>query len=211
MTTKFAAAIAGALLSFASVNSAESATLTYNFNVPLQPGQSPFGQGQFSGFFTYTAPTTTDFTGQINIDLDQFFVNFGGATTYSITTAYALAGNPPTPFSAAYSGGNFLGVSGGFTIPAAEGNPIDQFGSSAGINFQPGDPISGFGPTAFASKRAGLFWWQYVDYTLQTTSHLPDEEISSTTSIPEPSAVAGLALLGLGFWLGRKRVASAVS
>lgn len=211
MTTKLAAAIAGALLSFASVNPAESVTLTYNFNVPLQPGQSPFGQGQFSGFFTYTAPTTTDFTGQINIDLDQFFVNFGGPTTYSIATAYTLAGNPPTPFSAVYAGGDFLGVSGGFTIPAAEGNPVDQFGSAAGINFQPGDPTYGFGPSAFASKRAGLFWWEDINYTLRNTSHLPDEETSSTTSIPEPSAVAGLALLGLGFWLRRKRVASAVS
>jgi hypothetical protein len=197
--TKFVAAIAGTLLSLTVINPAQAVTLTYDFNVDLQPGQSPFGQGSFSGFFSFNAPTTPNFTGQISVDPNQFFFNFGGPT-------FQLGSYFPAPTNAIFAGGEFLGIDTAFNAPPGQLPFVDPFGSQGFLTFYPSN-ITG-SPFVVASLRAGIFWVEPVTYALRTPA--PVEELPST-SIPEPSMLVGLSLLGLGVLFKKKRTPSQVA
>lgn len=183
---KLAFATAGAALSLAVIEAhpAHGATITYDFQVDVTSG--PLSGNSYDGNFSYDDSFISTFPYGEPTD---FNFNFGGRVYTESDLIIDCRSNFPSCLPLSFSGGQLASFQfstfnrnnpypGAFTLTSAGPLFIYQ------LPFNPGEPPS---PTGSGT----------VTYSLRQPS----------TSVPEPSTVFGLGVLGLG-WLARKKIAS---
>jgi PEP-CTERM motif len=212
---KLALATAGAALSLAAMeaNPANAAIITYDFTAKVTGGS--LAGNSYNGFFRYddTAFSFPSRVGKPYFSVTEFNFEFAGTTFTQRDLRFDCR--------ILEICGTSLFIPGGEFITTSEGAPIGQIprGGTPSLIFFQNVGFMGFFPITerplfsfFGGLNGGFFAYQLpgemptinsgsVTYLLRTTPTPPP------ISVPEPSTVFGLSMLGFG-WLLRKKKAS---